>query len=222
MKVLIACEESQAVCKEFRRLGHEAFSCDILQCSGGHPEWHYQCDVFEVIEKGWDLMIAHPPCTYLTSSGVAWLSHPEDRNLPFEQRRPHPRYPNRRNDMLESVEFVKKLYNSDVPKVAIENPIGLLSTRWRKPDQIVHPYHFGDEATKGTCFWLKNLKPLEPTNIVGKGERFEWVDKNGRKKSQPMWYYQALVSAKTKEERQSLRSKTFQGIAKAMAEQWSI
>ena len=221
MRVLVACEESQTVTKAFRKLGHEAFSCDLLPCSGGHLEWHYQQDVFDVIDKGWDLMIAHPPCTFLTVSGVAWLSHPDDRDLPFEDRRPHPKYPNRRNDMLDSVEFVKALYNSPIEKVVIENPIGLLSTKWRKPDQIIQPWQFGDEATKTTCLWLKNISPLLHTKIVGKGERFEWIDgKTGRKKSQPMWYYQALVKAKTKQERQTLRSKTFQGIADAMANQW--
>jgi hypothetical protein len=114
------------------------------------------------------------------------------------------------------------LYNAPIKHVAIENPVGLLSTRWRKPDQIVQPYHFGDEATKTTCLWLKNLPLLTPTNIVGKGERFEWIDtKTGKKKSQPLWYYEALSKAKTKAERQTLRSKTFPGMANAFAEQWA-
>ena len=216
-RILVACEESQAVTKAFRKLGYEAFSCDLLPCSGGHPEWHYQQDVFEVIDKGWDLMIAHPPCTFLAGSGVAWLSHKEDTHLPFEERRPHHLYPNRRQDMLDSIDFVKKLYNSDIVHVAIENPIGLLSSRWQKPDQIIQPYMFGDEATKSTCLWLKNLPKLEPTNIVGKGERTVFASG----KSHPKWYADALKNAKTKEERQNLRSKTFQGIADAMANQWS-
>jgi hypothetical protein len=216
MKVLVACEESQTVTKAFRALGHEAYSCDLLPCSGGHPEWHYQQDVFEVIDKGWDLMIAHPPCTFLAGSGAQWLSHPEDKELPFDDRRPHPKYPNRRQDMLDSVEFVKALYNSDNKHIAIENPVGLLSGRWRKPDQIIQPYMFGDEATKTTCLWLKNLPLLLPTKIVGKGERT--VFSSG--KSHPKWYADALKNAKTKEERQTLRSKTFQGIADAIANQW--
>jgi hypothetical protein len=216
MKVLVACEESQTVTKAFRALGHEAYSCDLLPCSGGHPEWHYQQDVFEVIDKGWDLMIAHPPCTFLAGSGAQWLSHPEDKELPFDDRRPHPKYPNRRQDMLDSVEFVKALYNSDIKHIAIENPVGLLSGRWRKPDQIIQPYMFGDEATKTTCLWLKNLPLLLPTKIVGKGERT--VFSSG--KSHPKWYADALKNAKTKEERQTLRSKTFQGIADAIANQW--
>jgi len=221
MKVLIACEESQAVCKEFRLLGHDAYSCDLLPSSGGHPEWHIQGDVFKILSDGWDLMIAHPPCTYLAVSGARWYYHPDDKDLTVEHRRPHPMYPNRMNDMMDSVEFVKALYNSNVDKIAIENPIGMLSTRWMKPTQIIQPWMFGDEATKTTCLWLKNLDELKPTNIVSKGERFEWIDsKTGKKKSQPMWYYKALSEAKTKQERQTLRSKTFPGIAKAMAEQW--
>jgi len=217
MRVLIACEESQATTKEFRKLGHEAFSCDLLPCSGGHPEWHLQCDVFEVINQGWDLLIGHPPCTFLTGSGVQWLSNPEDKDLPFEERRPHPKYPDRRKDMLDSVEFVKALYDSNIKHVAIENPVGLLSSRWKKPNQIVQPYMFGDEATKTTCLWLKNLPELEPTNIVGKGERTFFSSG----KSHPKWYADALKNAKTKQERQTLRSKTFLGMAEAMATQWS-
>ena len=217
-RILIACEESQATTKAFRKLGHEAFSCDLLPCSGGHPEWHFQEDIFEVIkrEPKFDLMVAHPPCTYLTGSGVQWLSHPEDKHLPFGERRPNPKYPNRRQDMLDSVEFVKALYNSDIEHVAIENPVGLLSSRWQKPNQIVQPYMFGDEATKTTCLWLKNLPLLQPTNIVGKGERT--VFSSG--KSHPKWYADALKNAKTKEERQTLRSKTFPGMAEAFATQW--
>lgn len=215
--ILVGCEESQAITIALRKLGHEAFSCDLLPCSGGHPEWHYQQDIFEVIKlKKWDMMIAHPPCTFLTNSAVQWLSHPEDKHLPFEQRRPHPKYPNRRQDMLESVEFVKALYNCKIPLVVIENPMGLLSTRFRKPDQIIQPWMFGDEATKTTCLWLKGLPLLIPTKIVGKGERT--IFKSG--KSHPKWYADALATAKTPAERRTLRSKTFQGIADAIALQW--
>lgn len=219
MKVLIACEESQVVCNAFRELGHYAFSCDLLSTSGEHPEYHLKMDVFEAIKlKKWDLMVAHPPCTFLAGSSVQWLSHPDDKHLSFEFRRPHPKYPERREDMRKAIEFVKALYNADIPKIAIENPVGLLSSRWRKPDQIIQPYMFGDEATKTTCLWLKNLPLLKPTNIVGKGERT--VFKSG--KSHPAWYAEALAKAKTKEERQTLRSKTFPGIASAIANQWSI
>ena len=215
-KIIIACEESQTICKAFRKLGFEAWSCDLLPCSGGRPEWHYQQDIFEVINQGWDLMVAHPPCTFLTGSGVQWLSNQEDKALPFEERRPHPKYTNRRQDMLDSVEFVKALYNADIKHIAIENPVGLLSSRWKKPDQIVQPYMFGDEATKTTCLWLKNLPLLLPTNIVGKGERTVFASG----KSHPKWYADALKNAKTKEERQTLRSKTFDGISEAIANQW--
>jgi len=221
-KILIACEESQAITKEFRALGYEAFSCDLLPCSGGHPEWHIQGDVFQIINDGWDLMIAHPPCTFLSASGSGWLYHPDDKNLPTQGRRPHPKYPNRIQDRDEAVEFVKKIYESDIPYIAIENPIGMLSSQWRKPDQIVQPWMFGDEANKSTCFWLKGLPLLMPTDVVGKGDFFEWVDgKSGKLKRQPMWYYKALSEAKTPEQRRTLRSKTFQGMAKAIAYQWS-
>ena len=217
MRVLIACEESQVTTKAFRNLGIEAYSCDILPCSGGHPEWHIKDDVFKIINQGWDLMIAHPPCTYLSGSGVQWLSNPDDKHLPFDERRPHPKYLSRREDMLQSVEFVKKLYNSTIKYIAIENPVGLLSSRWKKPDQIVQPYMFGDQATKTTCLWLKNLPLLSPTKIVDKGERTVFASG----KSHPKWYAEALKNAKTKEERQTLRSKTFEGMANAFANQWS-
>lgn len=208
-KVLIACEESQAVTIAFRKLGFEAYSCDILPCTGGHPEWHYQQDVFEVINKGWDLMIAHPPCTYLSVSGAKHLYNKD--GSPNEER-----YNNQREALL----FVKKLMDANIPSIAIENPISVISSKLRKPDQIVQPYWFGDSASKSTCLWLKNLPKLEPTNIVDKGEFKEWIGKNGKIKKQPMWYYEALTKAKTTEERRGLRSKTFQGIADAMADQW--
>jgi len=231
MKILIACEESQTVTKEFRKLGHEAYSCDLLECSGGHPEWHFKNDVFEIIEDrggtlqtgeeafidgNWDMMIAHPPCTYLSVSGAQWYYHPDDKNLPTEERRPHPKFPNRAEHREEAVEFFLRLANAPIEKVAVENPVSIISTRWRKPDQIVQPYMFGDEATKTTCLWLKNLPLLLPTEIVGKGERIKF--KSG--KSQPKWYSDALVKAKTPQERRTLRSKTFPGFAEAMAEQW--
>lgn len=232
LNVLIACEESQAVCKEFRKLGHNAYSCDLVESSGGHPEWHFKNDVLEIIKnKGgtletgeelfiegkWDIMIAHPPCTYLASSGAKWYYHPEDKDLPIEKRRPHPKFPNRVKDREDGVEFFMALINSDIEYIAVENPIGIMSTRFRKPDQIVQPYYFGDEASKSTCLWLKNLTPLQPTNIVGKGEYIQF----GSGKKIPRWYSDALTKSKTPEERRRLRSKTFPGFAKAIAEQWS-
>jgi site-specific DNA-cytosine methylase len=209
-RVLIACEESQAVALAFRKLGFDAYSCDILPCSGGHPEFHYQQDVFEVIDKGWDLMIAHPPCTYLSVSGARHLYNKD--GSPNEER-----YENQRQALL----FVYKLMMADIPRIAIENPISVISSKLRKPDQIVQPYWFGDSASKSTCLWLKNLPKLEPTNMVDKGEFKEWIDKkSGKPKRQAMWYYEALQNAKSPEERRGLRSKTFQGIADAMASQW--
>jgi len=208
-KVLIACEESQAVTIAFRKLGFEAYSCDILPCTGGHPEWHYQQDIFEVIDKGWDLMIAHPPCTYLSVSGAKHLYNKD--GSPNEER-----YNNQRKALL----FVKKLMDANITSIAIENPISVISSKLCKPDQIVQPYWFGDSASKSTCLWLKNLPKLEPTDMVDKGQFKEWIGKNGKIKKQPMWYYEALQKAKTTEERRGLRSKTFQGIADAMADQW--
>jgi hypothetical protein len=208
-KVLIACEESQAVTISFRRLGFEAFSCDILPSTGGHPEWHYQQDVFEVINKGWDLMIAHPPCTYLSVSGAKHLYNKD--GSPNEERL---------NNQRQALLFVKQLMDANIKHIAIENPISVISTKLCKPDQIVQPYWFGDSASKSTCLWLKNLPKLEPTDMVDKGQFKEWIGKNGKTKKQPMWYYEALTKAKTTEERRGLRSKTFQGIADAMANQW--
>jgi hypothetical protein len=232
LNILVACEESQAVTKELRFLGHNAFSCDLLPCSGGHPEWHFKIDVFEVIEnKGgilqngkkiklknnWDIMIAHPPCTYLAVSGARWYYHPEDKHLPIEKRRPHPKYPNRVKHRDEAIEFFIALANAPIDKIVIENPVGIISSRFRKPDQVVQPFMFGDEARKTTCLWLKNLPKLRPTKIVGEGEIVYF--KSG--KSQPKWYSDALVKSKTIEERRTMRSKTFVGMAKAMADQWT-
>lgn len=231
MNILVACEESQAITKELRALGHNAYSCDLLPCSGGHPEWHFNEDVFKIIDnKGgvtqageilfvdkWEMMIAHPPCTFLAVSGARWYYHPEDKDLPFEERRPHPRFPNRAQDREEALEFFIKLLEAPIDKIAVENPVGIVSTRYRKPNQTVHPWMFGDEASKATCLWLKNLPLLEPTNIVGKGERV--VLSSG--KSLPKWYSDALTKAKSAAERRTLRSKTFEGMARAMAEQWT-
>ena len=209
MRVLIACEESQAVCKEFRSLGHEAYSADILPCSGGHPEWHIQGDVTKVLNDGWDLMIAHPPCTYLAVSGARWLYNKDGS-------RNEERFANQ----TEALAFVQLLMDAPIERIAIENPVSVISTHIRKPEQIVQPYMFGDQASKTTCLWLKKLPLLEPTEIVGKGEFVEWEDKNGKKKRQAKWYLDALSKAKTSDERRTLRSKTFIGIAKAMADQW--
>ena len=210
MRILVACEESQAITKEFRKLGHEAYSCDLLPCSGGHPEWHYQQDVFEVINKGWDMMIAHPPCTFLAVSGARWLYN-KDGSKNTE----------RWENQAKALEFVQKLMDAPIEKIAIENPISVISSNIRKPDQIVQPWQFGDKAQKSTCLWLKNLPKLEPTDIVEKGEFIEFISKKGVKKKQPKWYFEALKNAKTPAERRTLRSKTFKGMAEAIAKQWT-
>lgn len=201
MRILVACEESQAVTIELRKLGHEAWSCDLLPCSGGHPEWHVQGDVFEAMHFVWDMMIAFPPCTDLAVSGAAW----------FEQKRKDGR-------QQKSIQFFMDLVNLDIPKIAIENPVGIMSTHYRKPDQIIHPYYFGDPYQKKTCLWLKNLPKLthDPKDHVGKGEFVEWVDKNGKVKRMAKWYNDARSG-----DHGHKRSKTFPGIAKAMAEQWT-
>ena len=184
MNVLIACEESQTVCKAFRQLGVNAYSCDLIECSGGHPEWHFQGDALDIIAKAggvtqsgnlvfvdhWDLMIAHPPCTYLTSSGAKWFYHPDDKGLPIEERRPHPKFPHRKQDQDAGAEFFMAMYNANIPYVAVENLVGVMSTRFRKPDQIVQPFMFGDQARKTTCLWLNGLPLLEPTKLVDEGE----------------------------------------------------
>lgn len=165
----------------------------------------------------WDLMVAHPPCTYLAVSGAQWFYHPDDKHLPVEQRRPHPKFPNRQEDREKGVEFFMALANAPIEHIAIENPVGIMSNRWRKPDQKIQPWMFGDEASKLTCLWLKNLPKLRETDVVGHGERV--VLSSGR--TLPKWYSDALSKAKTAEERRTLRSKTFPGFAKAIAEQWS-
>ena len=204
MKVLVACEESQTVCKAFRELGHEAYSCDIMDCSGGHPEWHIKDDAIKVIyREHWDMIIAHPPCTHLANTGQ-WAFARGYKDPILKE---------------EAIKFVLDIANAPCERIAIENPVGILSTQWQKPTQIIQPYYFGDEATKTTCLWLKGLPKLEPTNIVGKGEKFVYIDKKGHTHNYPKWMFDAL-KAKTAEERRRIRSKTFEGIARAMAEQW--
>ena len=207
MNVLVACEESQRVCTAFREKGHNAFSCDIVPCSGGHPEWHIQGDVLKilnpyelpfggeviefrtmdgtnyVIEK-WDLIVAFPPCTHLAVSGARY----------FEQKRKDGR-------QQQGIDFFMEFTKADCEKIAIENPIGIMSTHYRKPDQIIQPWMFGHGETKATCLWLKNLPKLEPTNIVDGREHRIWKMPPGP-------------------ERAKERSKTYWGIARAFAAQW--
>jgi hypothetical protein len=199
MKILLACEESQAVCKAFRKLGHEAFSCDILPASGGHPEWHIQGDVLPILEQEWDMIIAFPPCTHLAVSGAAH----------FAKKRADGR-------QQGGIDFFMKFANLKCEKVAIENPVGIMSSIWRKPDQIIQPYEFGEPFSKKTCLWLKGLPKLVPTKIVDRGERVTFASG----KSMPKWYSDAFRLPP--KERSIARSRTFQGIADAMAAQWNF
>jgi len=188
MKVLVACEESQTVCLAFRSRGHEAYSNDIIECSGGHPEWHLQMDALEAVKlMDWDLMIGHPPCTRLCNSGVSWLAK---RDL--------------WDEMEQAAKFFKKLLDADIPRIAVENPIPhkyALEIIGRKYNQLIQPWMFGHPETKATCLWLKNLPPVMPTDL-----RF------GRE--------QRLHRLPPGPDRAKLRSKTFQGIADAFADQY--
>lgn len=198
MKILIGCEESQEVCKAFREIGHEAYSCDIEDCSGGFPEYHLKMDVFEAIKlHKWDMAIFFPPCTYLTcTANRSFLNNP-DR---WEKR-------------LKAVKFVYALMNCGIEKIAIENPKGVISTHIRKPDQYIQPYHFGHKDSKMTGLWLKNLPLLQPTNIVEP----EWITSpSGKRHSFTHWKNPSTNNP----ENAKLRSKTYPGIAKAMAMQW--
>lgn len=220
MRVLVACEESQRVCTEFRARGHEAYSCDLMSPTGGHEEWHIKGDVlpllngrcqFETMDgvrhgiaSKWDMMIAFPPCTHLCSSGQWAYKKGKDFNL-----------------REEGAAFFMKIANADCEKIAIENPVGIMSTRFRKPNQIIHPWQFSHNAEKQTCLWLKGLPNLVPENTQKpKLEYFEWVDsKTGKKKRQVKWMYD-IRCISSREERAKVASKTFEGIARAMAEQW--
>lgn len=204
MKVLVACEESQAVCNEFRKHGHEAYSCDIVPCSGGHPEWHFQQDVLPLLKEKWDMIIAFPPCTYLTVTGNRWFNIDRYGEKAIQ----------RHKDRKEAIDFFMAFANADCERIAIENPVGIMSSEWRKPNQIINPWQFGDGFEKKTCLWLKGLPELIPTNIVEIPPR----KKFDSGKSMPSWY--AELWNLPKEERAKLRSKTFPGIARAMAEQW--
>ena len=206
MKILVACEESQRVTIELRKLGHEAYSCDVEECSGGHPEWHLQQDVTEILNKKWDMIIAFPPCTYLTSVGTRHYSlkcnTKEKVNKRIELRK-------------NAYNFFMMFVNANCNKIAIENPVGYMNTHYRKPDQIIHPYFFGEPIMKRTCLWLKGLPKLEPTNMLQKPEPI-YICKGEKSKGKKIHWCEALKSRSAKE-----RSKTFKGIAKAMAKQWT-
>lgn len=235
MKVLVACEESQAVCKAFREKGHKAYSCDIQECSGGHPEWHIQGDVLAVlnptqhctpvgdvfegiefktvdgvahtIQPKWDLIIAHPPCTYFSNATMVNLGRKDKPHI-FNDEWKRKFFKKRQ----AAFDFVMKIWNANCNKIAIENVVGYLSTHFQKPNQYIEPYYFGDAWKKKTCLWLKGLPNLTPTNIVE--PKGKWVRHHLKNKNDLQGYEKSGVySAKE-------RSKTFKGIAKAMAEQW--
>lgn len=234
MNVLVACEESQRVCTAFRKLGHNAFSCDIIECSGGHPEWHIKGDVEPLLDGNcsfktmngaehtqhgqWDLIIAFPPCTHLAVSGAAWFL---DKRRDGRQR--------------EGIEFFVKFLKAKCEKIVIENPVGIISGDYikiwfpdlclkyglpLKPSQVIQPWMFGDNYAKATCLWIKGLPLLKPQVLTKPQLEYkEWIDKKtGVRKRQPKWFFDAL--SLPPDERAKVRSKTFPGIAKAMAEQW--
>ena len=228
MKILVACEESQAVTKELRKLGHEAYSCDIEPCSGGHPEWHIQGDVLPILDGWtciktadethheihgrWDMLIAFPPCTYLTSAGTRHYSLRMNSAEKVEARI---------KEREQAVNFFMIFANADCPKIAIENPVGYMNTHYRKPNQIVHPYWFGDNAEKRTCLWLKGLPELEPTEMLPKPEPM-YICQGEKCKGKSIGWCEGMRGIKGGQKaRAAARSKTFPGIAKAIAEQWA-
>lgn len=202
MKVLVACEESQAVTKELRRLGHEAYSCDIIPCSGGHPEWHLQLDAVELLKMKWDMIIAFPPCTYLTNAGARHLYKGHKLNEERYQKG------------LEAKEFFLKFYNADCPKIAIENPTPSRIYELPEKTQVIQPYEYGHPLTKRTQLWLKGLPPLKPTNIVTPERTFCPSGSYSKKHNEK---HRGVFTT----DRARQRSKTFEGVAKAMAEQWA-
>lgn len=193
MKILVACEESQAVTVELRKLGHEAYSCDVVECSGGHPEWHLQQDVIPLLEEPWDMIIAFPPCTHLAVSGAAW----------FAEKRKDGR-------QQQGIDFFMFFANCKCERVAIENPVGIMSIHYCKPDQIIHPWQFGHTEQKATCLWLKGLQRLTGTDNVY--DQMMTLPKNQRER---------LHYLPPGPDRAKMRSKTYPGIARAMAEQWA-
>ena len=198
MRVLVACEESQRVCKEFRRRGHEAYSCDLLPCGGGRPEWHIQADALELVKMNWDMVLAFPPCTHLAVSGAR---HFEEKKRDGRQQ-------------MGIGFFLAFTAIDHVPMVAIENPVGIMSSVYRKPDQIIQPYEFGDPHKKTTCLWLKGLPPLIPTKIV-EPTIISYKCKDGKEVRFDEYMVRDFNGDRSKH-----RSKTFPGIARAMAEQW--
>ena len=206
IRILIACEESDEVRGRFEQMGFDAWSCDFQENRNPNAK-HYQGNVFDIINDNWDAMIAFPPCTHLAVSGAAW----------FEQKRKDGR-------QQQGIDFFLAIANANIKHIAIENPVGIMSKHFRKPDQIIQPYYFGDEASKKTCLWLKNLPLLYHNNSINLFDnKITWVDKGEIIEFQsgckmPKWYADAWKLSK--DERSKVRSKTFPGIAQAMADQW--
>jgi len=205
INVLLACEESQECCKAFRKLGFNAYSCDTQDCSGGFPMWHIRDDVRNVLKGKWHLIIAFPPCTYLSDIGNRWFAPEYNQQLDLFKGK-YGRHEKRK----EAFEFFMEIYNTDCMYMAVENPKGIVNTWFRKPDQIIHPYYFGDPERKRTCLWLRNLPKLERTSKMNPPEaKYHTSTRN-----KPVYFTESLGSQAKK------RSKTFPGIAKAMAQQW--
>ena len=202
MRILVACEESQAVTKELRRLGHEAYSCDIIECSGGHPEWHLQVDALQLLKMKWDMIIAFPPCTYMANSGAVRM------------RVKGQIQPERFEKAMEAKKFFMQFYNADCPKIAIENPTPMKIIGLPQYNQVIQPYQFGHPYSKRTCLWLKGLPPLVPTDII---ENHEPYVNGGCKDAHGN--YRRFQGRKERDAK--TRAKTFPGIARAMAEQWA-
>jgi hypothetical protein len=202
MKVLLACEESQAVTKEFRALGHQAYSCDVLPTSGENPEWHIQGDVLNYLNDGWDMIIGFPPCTYMTNAGAVWM-YPKKGQVD----------PLRLEKAIQAKEFFMAIYNAKATYIAIENPLPMKIVGLPDKSQVIQPYEFGDPYSKKTCLWLKNLPMLKPTNVLTEYQPF--INGGGGRLHRPNYQNKKFAAGAVN------RSKTFPGIAKAMADQWS-
>jgi hypothetical protein len=202
MRVLLACEESQAVANKFRALGHEAYSCDVLPTSGDNPEWHIQGDVLNYLNDGWDMIIGFPPCTYMTNAGAVWM-YPKKGQVD----------PLRLEKAMQAKEFFMSIYNAKAKYIAIENPLPMKIVGLPDKSQVIQPYEFGDPYSKKTCLWLKNLPLLKPTNVLTEYQPF--INGGGGRLNRPNYQNKKFAAGAVN------RSKTFPGIAKAMAQQWS-
>lgn len=233
MRVLIACETSGRGREEFRRRGHDAWSCDLLPSVDGSP-FHIQGNAFDILGDGWDFMIAHPTCTKLTGAAAWTMYHPDDRDLPVEERRPHPKFPDRRAEQDQAAEDFMRFAHAPIPKRVVENPVGAMSSRYRSPDQTIQPYQFGDDASKRTCLWLYGVPKLRipprelwfPPRMVPRAQAMGKSDVARGNKGPaflPRWSNQTDTGQNRlgpSEDRWKIRSETFPGIARAFGEQW--